>query len=136
MKVHPIGVFLAGFMLVAATLACNLPRNPQPPIPSLTPSTGDADAFENNFQQAVNQAAQTGQFNATITQQQLSSWLALRAAGYAQQQGYEWPLKNVQAGLDNGKITLYGVITQQNVPETAAQVVFTPSIDGNGQLAV
>ena len=129
-------VLLAGFLLVAATLACNLPTNPQPPIPSLTPSTGDADAFESNFQQAVNQASQTGIFNVTITQQQLSSWLALRAQGFAQQHGYEWPFKNVQAGLDNGKIILYGVIVQPNVPETPAQVIFTPSIDGNGQLAV
>jgi hypothetical protein len=136
MNVDRIRILLAGVMLVAATLACNLPSSPKPPVPSLTPSAGDADAFEGNFQQAVNQAAQTGTFSATITQQQLSSWLALRAAGFAQQQGYEWPFKNVQAGLDNGKITLYGIITQQNVPETPAQIIFTPSIDGNGQLAV
>ncbi len=129
-------ILLAGAMLLGATLACNLPTNPQPPNPGLTPSTGDADAFESSFQQAVNQASQTGNFSATITQQQLSSWLALRAQGYAQQQGYEWPFKNVQAGLDNGKITLYGIIVQQNVPETPAQVIFTPSIDGNGQLTV
>ncbi len=133
---HVRTILVAGAMLAGATLACNLPTNPQPPIPSLTPSTGDADAFEKNFQQAVNQASQTGSFSATVTQQQLSSWLALRAAGFAQQQGYEWPFKNVQAGLDNGKITLYGVIAQQNVPETPAQIIFTPSIDANGQLAV
>ncbi len=136
MKFPNVKLILAGTLLAAAALACNLPNNPQPPVPSLTPSTSDADAFENSFQQAVNQASQTGSFNASITQQQLSSWLALRAAGYAQQQGYDWPLKNVQAGLNDGKITLYGVIVQQNVPETPAQIIFTPTIDANGQLAV
>jgi hypothetical protein len=131
---------LVGCLFVVAVLACNLslklPSNPQPPVPSLVPQASDADAFEQNFQQAVNQAAQSGNFSASITQQQFSSWLALRAPGYARQQGYEWPLKDVQAGLDSGKITLYGVITQPNVPETPAQIVFTPSIDGNGELAV
>lgn len=119
-------------------LACSvtMPSAPQAPLPSLTPSVADADAFERSFQQAVNQAAQTGSFTATINQQQLSSWLALRAAAYARQQGYEVPVKNMQASLDGGKITLYGVVTQPNVPDTPAQVVFTPSIDGNGQLAV
>src|SRR5262249_57645764 len=69
-------------------------------------------------------------------QGEVSSWLALRAGAYVQEQGYQWPLKDVQAALDNGKITLYGVVMQQNVPETPAQVIFTPSIDANGQLTV
>ncbi len=138
MKRHQL-VF-CGIALLASILACNLnvnlPSNPKPPIASLTPSVGDADAFEQAFQQAVNQASQTRQFNVTITQQQFSSWLALRAADYARQNGYDWPLKEVQAGLNDGKITLYGVITQQNVPDTPAQIIFTPSIDANGALAV
>jgi hypothetical protein len=113
-----------------------MPSAPKPPNPSLTPSPGEADAFEQVFRQAVDQATQTGTFNITVTQSQLSSWLALRAGSYVQQQGYEWPLKDVQASLDNGTITLYGVVIRKNVPETPAQVIFTPSIDGNGQLTV
>lgn len=131
-------VALAMPVLFLATLACSItmPSAPQAPLPSLTPSVADADAFEQSFRQAVNQAAQTGSFSATINQQQLSSWLSLRAAAYARQQGYELPMKNLQASLDGGKITLYGVFVQPNVPDTPAQVVFTPTIDGNGQLAV
>ncbi len=133
-------VILAGTLIILSVLACNLnvqlPNNPQPPIPGFVTSASDADAFERSFQNAVNQAAQSGAFSATINQQQFSSWLNLRAPGYARQQGYEWPLKNVQAGLNNGKITLYGVIAQPNVPETPAQVIFTPSIDANGELVV
>ena len=43
MKGRYFGIFLAGVMLLAAALACNLPSNPQPPVPSLIPSAGDAD---------------------------------------------------------------------------------------------
>src|SRR5712692_1282721 len=124
--------------LLAVTLACaiTMPSAPQAPLPSLTPSVADADAFEQSFRQAVNQATQTGKFSATINQQQLSSWLSLRAADYARQQGYDLPLKNLQASLQGGKITLYGIVSQPDVPDTPAQVVFTPTIDGNGQFAV
>ncbi len=129
---------LVGLMLVAAVLACNanLPNNPQPPVPNLTPSAGDADAFEKQFQQAISQASATRKFSATINQQQLSSWLVLRAPAFARQQGYDWPFNNVQAGLNDGKITLYGVINEQNLPQTPAQIIFTPTIDSSGQLAV
>jgi hypothetical protein len=131
---------LAAVMMIGSILACNLdvklPSNPQPPIPSLVASDADANAFEQNFQQAVNQGVQNGTFTASVTQQQLSSWLLLRAGDFARQNNQEWPLKNVQAGLNDGKITLYGVIVKEGVPETPAQVIFTPSIDGNGELAV
>jgi uncharacterized protein YpmS len=144
MKARCVRAQLAGFwpalFLLVALLACNLnvnvPSAPKPPNPSLTPAPSEADAFEQAFRQAVQQASQSGTFNVTVTQSQLSSWLALRAGAYVQQRGYEWPLKDVQASLDNGTITLYGVIIRQNVPETPAQIIFTPAIDGNGQLTV
>jgi hypothetical protein len=133
-------VALAAVTIVGSILACNLdvrlPSNPQPPIPSLVASDADANTFEQNFQQAVNQGVQNGTFSASVTQQQLSSWLLLRAGDFARQNSQEWPLKNVQAGLNNGKITLYGVILKEGVPETPAQMIFTPSIDANGELAV
>lgn len=133
-----IRVVIVTIVLTVPALACNvsLPSNPQPPIPTFAPSADEASAFEQNFSNAVNEASQTGSFTITINQQQFSSWLALRAPDYAKQQGYDWPLKQVQTGLNNGKITLYGVVTQENVPETPAQVIFTPSIDSAGELAV
>src|SRR5258708_4324768 len=128
----------AVFALLVVTLACavTMPSAPQAPLPSLTPSVADANAFEQSFRQAVNQATQTGKFSVTINQQQLSSWLSLRAADYARQQGYDLPMKNLQAALQGGKITLYGIVSESDVPDTPAQVVFTPTIDGNGQIAV
>ena len=131
-----VGISVPALLLAMLACAVTMPSAPQPPLPSLTPSAADADAFEQNFRQAVNQAAQTGKFTASINQQQLSSWLSLRAAAYAKQQGYDLPLKNLQASLDGGKITLYGIVSEQDVPETPAQVIFTPTIDGNGQVAV
>ncbi len=130
--------FIATIALAFSALACgiNMPSNPQPPNPGFAPSANDASAFEQSFTNAVNQAAQTGNFSVTVDQQQFSSWLALRAPDYARQQGYDWPLKQVQASLNNGKITLYGVLSQPNVPDTPTQVIFTPSIDGTGGIAV
>jgi hypothetical protein len=140
MNTAKIRIFLVGTFAVLAMLACNLnvnlPSAPKAPLPSLTPSTNDADAFEQGFQSAINQIQQNGTFSASVTQVQFSSWLALRAADYAKANGYDWPLKEVQAGLDNGKITLYGVIVQENVPETPSQIVFTPYVDANGEIAV
>jgi hypothetical protein len=66
----------------------------------------------------------------------LSSYLALNGAALAAKNGYQWPFKSVEVGLNSGKISVWGVITQQGVPDTPSQVVFTPSIDGGGQLTV
>jgi hypothetical protein len=136
MKYLRILLMMLTATIVACNLNINLPSAPKPPIPSFAASESDANAFEQSFQSAIDQVSQTGTFSATINQNQFSSWLALRASSYAQQQGYEWPLKDVQAALDNGSITLYGVIIQKNLPETPAQVIFTPSIDANGQLSI
>lgn len=135
MKISTFRFSLALVFLLTAMLACALPSNPQPPLPSLTPSTAGADAFEKAFQDAVSQS-KNGAFTVIIKQEDLSSWLALRAPDLAKQQGYEWPLKNVQAGLSDGKITLYGILSVKNVPETAIQLVVTPSIDAQGQIAI
>jgi hypothetical protein len=135
-----LSLTIAALVMIVAAVACNLnvkmPSAPQPPIPSLVPSAGEADAFEQSFENAVSQASQTGTFNVVVSQNQFSSWLSLRAPDYAKQQGYDWPLKDVQASLDNGKIRLYGVLVRENVPDTPAQVVFTPTIDATGSLAV
>ena len=135
MKASTRGFALVVVFLTIAILACGLPSNPQPPLPSLTPSTADADAFEKSFTDAASQA-KDGVFTITVTQQGLSSWLSLRAPALAKQQGYDWPLKNVQAGLSDSKITLYGVLSVEKVPETPIQIVITPSIDATGQLAI
>jgi hypothetical protein len=116
--------------------ACNMPSYPKPPDPSFTPSDAEANAFEQAFQAGVDQVQQSGGFNITVSQQQLSSWIALRAPSYAQQNGYQWPMKDAQVSLTDGKILIYGIILQPNVPETAGQIIVKPSIDANGQLAV
>jgi hypothetical protein len=124
--------------LLMGVLACTItpPSPPKPPLSGFSPSLQEATAFEQSFQSALQNAAQSGTFTVTVTQNQLSSWLALRGPEYAKAQGYDVPVKDVQAALDGGRITLYGVINQPNVPDTPAQIVFTPSIDADGQLAV
>ena len=135
MKTSISGVILAVICLTMTILACGLPSNPQAPLPSLTPSTAEADAFEKSFQDAIAQA-KNGVFTISVTQEGLSSWLALRAPTLAKQQNFDWPLKNTQAGLSDGKINLYGVLSIKNVPETPTQIIVTPSIDTTGQLAI
>src|SRR5262249_11121708 len=87
---------LPAFFLLVSLLACklnfNMPRAQKPPNPGLTPAPSEADAFEQAFRQAIQQGSQSGTFSITVTQSQLSSWLALRAGTYVQQQGYQWPL--------------------------------------------
>jgi hypothetical protein len=128
--------FLWMLILSVMVAACNMPNYPQPPNPSFTPSDAEANSFEQAFQAGVDQVQQSGTFNITVTQQQLSSWIALRAPAYAQQNGYQWPMKDAQVSLTGGKIVIYGIIVQPNVPETAGQITVNPSIDANGQLAV
>jgi hypothetical protein len=123
-------------LLALILTACNLPSYPKPPIPEYTVSENDAVSAETTVETAVNEISQTGRLNVTLTQEQVSSWLALRAPGYASQYGYTWPLKDVQAALNDGKLMIYGIVVQQNVPETAAQIVVVPQIDANGKLVV
>ena len=58
---NPLFAALAAVTIIGSIVACNLnvnlPSNPQPPIPSLVASDADANAFEQNFQQAVNQVS-------------------------------------------------------------------------------
>ncbi len=128
--------FLFSLIILLAGLACNLPGYPQAPIPALTPSAGDAAAFEQAFRQAADQARQGGTFQISVTQGQLSSWIALRGPEIARSQGIQWPLRDAQVGLNDGKIALYGILVQQGVPETAVQVVLRPSINAAGGLSI
>jgi uncharacterized protein YpmS len=133
----PTRLRTAAFTLACllTVLACGLSA-PQPPVPSLVASTADAGAFEQAVGAAATQAASTGNFSLSVTQEQLSSWLQLKAPQYARSAGHDWPFKDIQAGLSNNKITIYGVIDQQGVPQTPAQIVFTPSVAADGSLAI
>ncbi|HLY24831.1 MAG TPA: hypothetical protein VKQ72_00735 [Aggregatilineales bacterium] len=138
MRTSPVHVIVTVIALGLSALACNiaLPSAPSAPIPTFVASPKDASDMEQSFRNAVNQASTTGNFNVSITQQQISSYLALNGAALAAQEGYQWPFKSVEVALNGGKITVWGVIAQQGIPDTPSQVVFTPSIDGAGQLTV
>ncbi len=138
MRKSPVHLIVTVIALGLASLACsiNLPSAPQAPIPTFVPSAKDASDMEQSFNNAVNQAETTGKFSISVTQQQLSSYLALNGPSLATQEGYQWPFKTVEVGLSGGKITVWGVISQQGVPDTPSQIVLTPAIDTTGQLTV
>ncbi len=119
--------------LIAAVVACSFPSSPQPPIASLVASTQQAATFEDTIVQAVQQAGVDGQFSATVTQDQFSSWLQLKAPQYAKDNKQDWPFKNGQAAFKNGKVQIYAILTQPNTPETAVQLVLIPVIDANSE---
>ncbi len=130
-------VAVLGCIVVAGVVYVMSSANvPQPPIPNLSVSTQSAATFEEVFIRAVQQAAKDGKFNATVTQEQFSSWLAIKAPQYAQQQGQEWPFKNSQAAFKDNNVVLYSVLAQKGAPESAVQLILKPSIDSNGEFQV
>jgi hypothetical protein len=130
-----MGVLFVALVSVVS-LACNAPVYPQDPLPNYTANQADADSLESALAEAANTAAQTNQFTVTVTEAQLTSWLTLYAPTYAAQQGFQFPVRNPKVTLQNGQIRLFGLVSQPNVPETAAQLIVVPSVDANGQLSV
>lgn len=136
-KLRSVSANLAAIFLILAALACNFPGYPQPPATatSMPPGqvTPNSITFEQVFIQAVQQATPDGKFNATVTQEQFTDWLAVRAPQYAQSQNQEWPFKNSQATFKDGKVVLYSVLAQKGAPESPVQLELTPAVDANGQ---
>src|SRR5260221_11853834 len=89
MRTSPVHVIVTVIVLALSSLACNiaLPSAPAAPIPTFVPSPKDASDMEQSFRNAVNQASTSGNFNVSVTQQQLSSYLALNGPALAARTG-------------------------------------------------
>lgn len=104
------------------------------PLPAnFQPSYVEAQQFDAAIKAAVNQAQAGGGWELSFTEQQVSSWMALRGADFADEHGHAFPFDKVQVGLDDGAMTFYAELETRFV-SVPLQVVITPKVTPTGQL--
>jgi uncharacterized protein YpmS len=116
---------------LATMLACTFfiggPDYPDRTIPVSTEAVGD---LQTSIQQAIAIGAVSGQVTVTITEAQLTSYLAMKLG-----QQSDPLLSNPQVYLQDGQIQLYGTAKQGYFQATAA-IILTAGIDETGQLTI
>ncbi len=112
-------ILLVISMLALAGLACDLsvggPTPPGSPIPVSTEAAGELTTL---WSDAATTVPQGGEVSITLTEAQLTSFVALRL-----QTQPDAPLTDVQVFLRDGKIQLFGNAQAGNVKTTALVVV-------------
>jgi hypothetical protein len=121
----PLGLAL----LCLAALACSLGSTPTPPASPIPVSTEAAGQIEDLWQSAI-ENAQNGQVTVVVTEEQLTSYVAVRLAEQP-----DAPFDDVQIFLRDGKMTLFGNATVRGIT-APAQVVLSVSNTAEGRLQV
>lgn len=121
------GISFVVMALVSASFACGLsvdgPTPPASPVPFSTESVGELkDAWKN----AATSVPQGGEMTVTITEQQLTSLVALRL-----QEQENPPIQDPQVFLRDGKIQLYGTAKAGDI-KTTALIVIAVSVTPEG----
>lgn len=123
---------VASLLLALAALACNLPvGGPPRPGPAIPVSEEAAQRAEQKVAAALEAASQTRSFTVTLTQEEVTSWVALRAETYALQAGERVPLDNLQIYLDDNVVRLYSDYNDSGV-SAGALVTVTPRVTPAG----
>jgi len=121
-------IFLALITLTLATLACSVfvggPNYPSTPIPV---STTAVQSLKTQVTQAVATAVTSGTITLKITEEQLTSYLAV----YLQSQP-TLPITNPQVQLQNGQMELLGKV-QQGMFSANVSMTISVGVDQNGQ---
>ena len=100
--------------LVGASLACDLAvGGPTPPGPAIPVSTEAAGELQDIWKAALANST-SGEVGVTITEEQLTSYLAYKLEAQA-----DPPLRDPQVYLRDGKIFIYGTAKAANVSTTA-----------------
>jgi len=119
---------IALIALALATLACSVfvggPDYPATPIPV---STSAVQSLHNQVNQAAATGAATGTITLNITEEQLTSYLAI----YLQSQP-NLPITDPQVHLQNGQMELLGKV-QQGMFSANVSMTMAVSVDQNGQ---
>ena len=114
--------------LAFATLACSVfvggPNYPATPIPV---STQAVQSLKNQVQQSVATGTATGTVTLHITEEQLTSYLAVYLQSHP-----NLPITNPQVQLRNGQMELLGKV-QQGMFSANVSMTLTVGVDQNGQ---
>jgi uncharacterized protein YpmS len=116
-------------LMCLAGLACSLGSTPTPPASPIPVSTEAAGEVEDLWQSAI-ENAQDGQVTVVMTEEQLTSYVAVRLAEQP-----DAPFDDVQVFLRDGKMTLFGNATVRGI-SAPAQVVLSVSTTSDGRLQV
>jgi len=112
-------------ILALASLACNLPLGgPKPPGDPIPVSEAAAEELENIWK-SVDLA--NGQVELVITEEQLTSFVALKLASDP-----DTPIQEPQIYLRDGQVQIYGIARTENF-STPALIKLTPSLDADGR---
>lgn len=127
MKLFRLPVLLAWLALAAAGLACSVfiggPTYPDTRIPV---SEDAVKSLQEEMKQAMDAGKTSGQVTLDISQEQLTSILALRLA--QQEKPF---ITDPQVYLQDGQVQIYGRATQ-GVFEATVGIVATASVDATG----
>jgi hypothetical protein len=112
-------------VLVLASLACNLGA-PRTPEPTVAVSTEAVESLIEAWQQAFETGKETGQVNLTMTELQLTSFLALGLAEKA-----SLPFSNPQVILRAGEMEITGTYTSDLVKANVS-IIMEVTVDAGG----
>ncbi|MGA7194320.1 MAG: LmeA family phospholipid-binding protein [Anaerolineales bacterium] len=123
-----IKIFLALIILTLATLACSIfVGGPDYPATAIPVSTQAVGSLHDQVNQATATGAATGTITLNITEEQLTSYLAVYL-----QSNPNLPITNPQVQLQNGQMELLGKV-QQGMFSANVSMTMSVSVDQNGQ---
>lgn len=122
-----ISILLIIAVLTVTSLACNLTQRlfttAKPTIPITTES---AQSLESTLENAYEQAQQTGEIKFSVTEEQLTSMIALQLNQLGEQ-----TFQNPQVYLQDGQIQVTGNVSTQGI-QAPAKIVGTVNVDSSG----
>jgi uncharacterized protein YpmS len=122
-----IGVFTLALAVLACTLNIGGPVYPTPAISVSTEAVGE---LQSSLETAVAAGVDSGQITLTITEPQLTSFLAYKLQAQSQ-----LPITNPQVYLREGQIQLYATASQGYF-EVTSRIVLSAGVDDQGQLKI
>jgi hypothetical protein len=125
--VRILSLIVVLFSMLACTIFIGGPDYPGRTIPVSTEAVGDLRA---NIEQAITAGAVSGTVSITITEPQLTSYLAMKL-----QLKPDPLLTNPQVYLQDGQIQIFGTIKQGYFQANAA-ITMTAGVDDTGQLSI
>ncbi len=122
--------FFALTLIITAALACQLGGDAFQETERIPILTDDAVIMSQKLEQAVQEAKQTGTFTIEMTEQQLTSYVALNLA-----KSNQVPITNLQIRLRDDQIWINGDAQQDNI-QLPLSVAVKVGVDSTGSLLI